>query len=294
MRILLLGAQGQVGFELKRAFAPLGEVLALGREQLDLSDTATVAEKVHAARPALILNAAAYTQVDRAEDAATLAEAINHHALAALGTAATALGALVVHYSTDYVFAGGLTRPYREDDPLGPMSVYGQSKMRGEQALRDSGAAHLIFRTAWVYAARGNNFLRTMLRLARERDSLSVVNDQTGAPTPARWLAAATALAVARWQRAPVRAQLHGTYHMSANGAVTWHAFAAQIFARAAARGMLPRQPTLGALSSAQFGAKAPRPAYSVLDNQRLQRTFNLKLPDWSQGLDEVLEEMSS
>jgi dTDP-4-dehydrorhamnose reductase len=293
MRILLLGAHGQVGFELKRAFAPLGDVHALARTQLDVSDAAAITQTVETLRPELILNAAAYTQVDRAEDEPLLSEAINHRAVAALGAAAKPLGALVVHYSTDYVFAGGLTRPYREDDALGPTSVYGRSKMQGEQALRDSGADHLIFRTAWVYAARGNNFVRTMLRLARERDSLGVVNDQTGAPTPARWLAAATALAISRWQRAPVRSQLHGTYHLSAGGATTWHAFAQEIFSRAHARGLLPRIPSLRALSSAEFGAKAPRPHYSVLDNQRLQRTFNLKLPDWGVGLDEVLEEMS-
>jgi len=294
MRIVLLGANGQLGFELKRAFAPLGEVMALDRDKADLLDAERLAATLLTLAPELILNAAAYTAVDRAESEPEQADRINHLAVAAIGRAAQTLGARVVHYSTDYVFAGAERRPCREDAPLGPHSVYGLSKLRGEIALRESGAQHLILRTAWVYAARGGNFLRTMLKLGRERDELKVVNDQTGSPTPARWLAGATALAVMRWQDCLAPANLSGTYHLSAAGDTTWYAFACEIFARAKRQGLITQTPRVLPISSAAFAAKAVRPAYSVLDSDHFNRTFNLKLPHWGVGLDEVLAELQA
>jgi dTDP-4-dehydrorhamnose reductase len=292
MKLLLLGANGQVGFELRRACAPLGQLHALTRAELDLSHRNALASIIRTERPDVILNAAAWTQVDRAEDEPDAADAINHQAVATLGALAAESGALVVHYSTDYVFAGGLKRPYREDDPIGPSSAYGASKAAGEAALRFSGAAHLIFRTAWVYAARGQNFLRTMLKLAAERDRLRVVDDQIGSPTSARQIAAATALALQRWAHAPVRRGLEGTYHLSAADSVSWHGFACEILRRAVALKLLERAPPVDPVSSADYAARAPRPAHSVLDTQLFKRTFGLALPSWSVGLDQVLEEL--
>ena len=209
MKILLLGANGQVGFELLHALAPLGELTVATRDgtltngspcmAVDLGDEVSLARSLDGARADLIVNAAAYTAVDRAEDEPELADRINHRALGEIGAWAAAHGAHVVHYSTDYVFDGGARRPYREDDPTAPLGVYGRSKLAGEQALAASGASHLIFRTAWVYASHGHNFLRTMLRLAAERDELRVVADQVGAPTPARWIARTTAAVLAQW-----------------------------------------------------------------------------------------------
>lgn len=293
MRIVLLGPNGQLGFELKRAFAPMATVLAFGRESVDLSDADGLAQAIRSAEPQVILNAAAYTQVDRAEDEPERAALINHHALRVIGETAASCNSLVVHFSTDYVFAGGLHRPYLEDDPIGAQTVYGRTKAAGEAALRESNASHLIFRTAWVNAARGHNFVRTMLALAPKRQELRIVNDQVGSPTPARWLAAATSLAVMRWQSAPLRRQLEGTYHLSAAGQVSWFEFAQAIFARSLARGLLTEIPKLIAISSAEHAAKAARPLYSVLDNQRFKRTFHLSLPDWGVGLEELLEELT-
>ena len=305
-RLLLLGANGQVGFELLSHRAPLGDVVAttrsgvlpgaIGCEALDLASEGAVADLIGRVRPDCIVNAAAYTAVDRAEDEPAAAERGNAGALAEIGAAARACGALVVHYSTDYVFPGDGVRPYREDDATGPQSVYGRTKLSGELALAHSGVDHLIFRTAWVYGARGHNFLRTMLRLAGERERLGVVDDQRGAPTPAALIAAVTAQAIAHWQRASIvqRESLRGIHHLASTGETTWHGFATAIFERAVAAGLLSRAPVVDAIASTAFPAKAQRPAYSVLDTTRLRESFGMHLPSWSSGLDRVIAELAT
>jgi len=306
MKILLLGANGQVGFELARALAPLGELHVATREgvppshfaaryKVDLADAASLHAALRELEPELVVNAAAYTAVDRAEDEPELADRINHQALQLLGAWAKSTQALIVHYSTDYVFDGQGQRPYREDDATGPLGTYGRSKLAGEKALRASGCAHLILRTAWVFAARGHNFLRTMLRLASERDSLRVVGDQRGAPTSARLIADATAQLLARWsvfdaerQRATL-----GTYHLCAAGECSWHEFARAIFAAAHGASLLRRVPDVAAIGTADYPTKARRPSYSVLDSAKIRATFGIHLPAWRDGLDAVIAELA-
>jgi len=306
VRILLLGANGQLGRLLRESLVPLGEVVAATREgrladgtpalRADLADPAGLAAALDAGAADLIVNAAAYTAVDQAEREPERADRINHRAVAEIGDWAARHGALLVHYSTDYVFDGRADRPYREDDAVGPLGVYGRSKLAGEEALRASGAAHLILRTAWVYAAEGHNFLRTMLRLAGERDELRIVADQTGSPTPAGLIAAVSAEAIAQWQAAlpDRRASLQGTYHLTAAGRCSWHAFAEAIFDRAEAAGLIARRPRLVAIGSADYPTPARRPAWSVLDCERLQRRFGLHLPAWEQGLREVVDALAA
>jgi dTDP-4-dehydrorhamnose reductase len=307
MKILLLGANGQVGFELARSLAPLGELHVATREgpqpshfverlRVDLADAESVQAILRDVAPDIVVNAAAYTAVDRAEDEQDLADRINHRALAAIGAWAKVAQALVVHYSTDYVFDGQGTRPYREDDATAPLGVYGRSKLDGESALRASGCDHLILRTAWVYAARGHNFLRTMLRLAGERDTLRVVNDQRGAPTTARLIAEVSAQLLARWSvfdAARKHASL-GTYHLSAAGECTWHEFARAIFASAHAAGLIKRPLEVNPIATAEYPTKARRPAYSVLDTARLRAGFGIHLPPWREGLDAVIGELAA
>jgi dTDP-4-dehydrorhamnose reductase len=244
----------------------------------------------------VIVNAAAYTAVDRAEDEAALAMRVNGEAVGVFGQWAAAHGARVVHYSTDYVFDGNATRPWREDDAVAPLGVYGRSKLAGERALRDSGADHLLFRTAWVYAARGHNFLRTMLRLGAERERLSVVDDQRGTPTPAALIADVTAAALKHWLDGndATRRALKGTYNLVATGETTWCGFARAIMQRAATAGLLARAPEVAAISSAEFPTPAQRPAYSVLDTTRLRETFGIALPTWQHGLDAVIAELQA
>ena len=306
MKILLLGANGQVGFELTRSLAPLGELLLATRDgqsatgqpclRANLAEPETLADLLRAASPDIVVNAAAYTAVDRSEDEESVAAQVNHEALNVLGTWAMQSGALVVHYSTDYVFDGHGDRPYREDDAVAPLGAYGRSKLAGEIALRNSGCAHFIFRTAWVYAARGQNFLGTMLRLAGERDQVRVVNDQHGAPTSARLIADATALALARWSAfdAARRAATVGTYHLCAAGQTTWYEFARAIFQRSLAAGILVRAPEALPIATADYPTKARRPAYSVLDTGKFRATFGFYLPDWQQGLDAVIGELAT
>lgn len=299
MRILLLGANGQLGHELLRTLAPLGEVVASTRHGVlagggaclaaDLADPASLARALRNVRAELIVNAAAYTAVDRAEAEPELAGRINHHAVAEIGAFARASGARVVHYSTDYVFDGTATRPYREDDPTAPLGVYGRSKLGGEEALRESGAHHWIFRTAWVYAARGHNFLRTMLRLGAEREELRVVADQVGAPTAARWIAGATAAALERGTGVG-----SGTWHCVAGGCCSWHEFASAIMAGAVRRGLLARAPEVRPIASADYPTPARRPAWSVLDGGKLESTFGIQSTSWREGLDAVLDEIAS
>ena len=293
MKLLLVGANGQVGHALTRSLAPLGDVVATTRngrlddgaacESLDLSDLDAIAPLVARVRPDVVVNAAAYTAVDRAEDDAEAAFRINAQAAGHLAAACAASGAALVHYSTDYVFDGRGTRPYREDDPTAPLGVYGHSKLEGEAAIARSGARHLILRTAWVYGLHGHNFLRTMLRIGAERDELRVVADQHGCPTPA-WLIADATAAILR--RGIVAA---GVRHLVADGQTTWHGFAEAIFDEATARGMLARRPLVHAIATADYPTRAARPAYSVLDTARLRVEYALDLPHWRDALARTL-----
>jgi dTDP-4-dehydrorhamnose reductase len=294
VRLLLLGANGQVGHALRDTLAPLGEVVAATRsgqlpegglaETADLADLASLPGLLERVAPDLVVNAAAYTAVDRAESEGELAFRINAEAPSVLARACAAAGIGLVHFSTDYVFDGSQTRPWREDDPTGPLGVYGQSKLAGEEAIRGSGAAHKIFRLCWVYGPRGSNFLLTMLRLGRERESLRVVDDQRGTPTSARRIAAGVAGAL---QAMP---QASGTWHLAAEGECSWHGFAQEIFQGAVARGLLPRPPALEAIPSSEYPTPARRPAYSRLDTRAFTRDTGLHLGDWREGLAETLD----
>ena len=305
MKILLLGANGQVGFELQRALAPLGDLIPATRSgklpggadclAADLNDAESLAHALESTQCDLIVNAAAYTAVDRAEDEEPFAQRANADALGEIGAWALRHNALVVHYSTDYVFDGQAARAYREDDPTGPLGVYGRTKLAGEQSLRSSGCDYLILRTAWVYGARGQNFLRTMLRLAREHERLTVVDDQHGAPTTSKLIAASTAAMLARWLAVAdrrERARYNGTYHLAAAGETTWCGFARAIVTGAARAGLLERMPEVAAIRTADFPTKARRPAYSVLNTSKLRERFDLHLPDWQTGLDDTLAEL--
>ena len=292
--ILLTGADGQVGWELQRALAPLGRVVALRRADADLADADALRAVVRRARPALVVNAAAYTAVDAAERERDVAFRVNADAPGVLAEEAARAGVPIVHYSTDYVFDGAKGAPYVEDDPVGPPSVYGESKLAGERRVAAACPAHLVLRTSWVYAARGRNFLLTMLRLAHERDELRVVADQHGVPTPARLVADVTAAMLARAATADGFAlppSLAGTYHVAARGATTWHAFAEAIVARDPRRGA-QRCRAVVPIATADFPTPARRPAYSVLDPSRLERAFALRMPDWRGQLALVLEEL--
>ncbi len=293
MKILLFGANGQVGTELRRSLAPSGEVIATTRsgtlpdgstcERADFDEPDTLAALIDRIAPDLVVNAAAYTAVDRAEDEVDAAFRANAEAPRVIAEACRRRDALLVHYSTDYVFDGQGTRPYREDDPVAPVGVYGASKLAGEQVIHASGARHLIFRTAWVYAAHGNNFLRTMLRLAAERDELRVVVDQIGAPTPAALVADVTTQVLSQ------SPQHSGLWHLTAGGQTSWHGFAEAIVAGAHATGLLASRPRVIPITSADYSTRATRPAYSVLDCSRLHSEFGVRLPRWHDAFGEVL-----
>ena len=296
MRILLLGRNGQVGWELQRSLAPLGELVALdatGADGLcgDLARPAELATTVRALAPGLIVNAAAYTAVDRAEAEPERARAVNAAGPAVLAQEAAALGAWLVHYGTDYVFDGSGNRPWAEDDPTGPLNVYGRTKLEGEQAIRASGCAHLILRTSWVHSARGANFARTMLRLAGEREQLQVVADQFGAPTGADLIADVTAHAI---RAAMARPALSGTYQLAAGGETNWHGYARHVVAFAQARGhpMRVHPDTIVPVSSADFPSAAQRPHNSRLDTRKLRQVFALGLPPWQFGVERMLQEV--
>lgn len=299
MRILLLGKDGQVGWELQRALAPLGDLVALGRRDApaglaaDFAEPDALAATVDAVAPDLIVNAAAHTAVDRAEAEADLAERLNARAPAVLARAAARRGAWLVHYSTDYVFDGSGSTPWVEDAPTGPLSVYGRTKLAGEDAIRASGCRHLIFRTSWVYAARGGNFAKTMLRLAGERDRLTVIDDQVGAPTGADLIADVTAHAV-RAASAPGAADLSGTYHLAAAGETSWNGYARHVLAVAAASGQSLRASpdTVDPVPTSAFKTAAVRPLNSRLDTGKLRRTFGLVLPPWQRGVERMLAEV--
>lgn len=283
MRILLTGAAGQLGRELKRSLACLGEVIARDRQQLDLAQADALRDAVRAVAPTVIVNAAAYTAVDQAETEPTVADAINALAPAILAEEAKRLGAMLIHYSTDYVFDGRKAAPYTEDDTPAPLSAYGRSKRAGELAIAAADSRHLIFRTSWVYGLHGANFMKTMLRLGRERSELRVIGDQFGAPTWTRHLADVTALIAAR-KEVP-----NGLYHLAAAGETSWHGYAEAIFAEAQRAGLIDKAPVVHRIASANYPLPAPRPANSRLDCAKFRRDFGLALPDWRAGLADCL-----
>lgn len=289
MRILLTGVNGQVGWEMQRALAPLGEVVAADRSRLDLVDSASIRRAVDAIAPDLIVNPAAYTAVDKAESEPDLAHAINAHAPGELADAAAARGIPLVHFSTDYVFDGDKATAYTEADTPNPLGVYGTTKLAGEQAVQRAGAPHLILRTSWVYGLRGRNFLLTVQRLARERATLAVVDDQFGAPTWSRLIAEATALVIARWMDRPDQQATSGLYHLSCGGRTSWHGFTAAILAHLALREESLAQ--LTAIPTSDYPTAAPRPANSQLDCDKLAATFGVRLPDWNAALALCLEQ---
>jgi dTDP-4-dehydrorhamnose reductase len=290
VRILLTGANGQVGWELQRALAPLGDVIALDRRQLDVADPDSLRGQLRAVAPQIIVNAAAYTAVDRAESEPGLARAINAIAPGVLAEEAKRLDAVLVHYSTDYVFDGTKTAPYIEADPVNPMSVYGRTKLEGEQAIGATGCRHLTLRTSWVYGTRGHNFLLTMLRLARERPQLRIVDDQVGAPTWCREIAKATAALLSADLAA---SGADGLYHLTASGATSWFGFARAIFSslELARLGVTP--PALEAIPTSAYPTPARRPANSRLDCGRLERAAGIRLAPWDAALKRCLEELA-
>lgn len=295
--ILLLGNTGQVGSELVRALAPLGAVQALDRAALDLADPDAIRQAVRDSDPSLIVNAAAYTAVDQAESEPELAMAVNGIAPGILAEEAAGRGIALVHYSTDYVFDGAADRPYREDDPTGPINAYGRTKLAGEQAVRAGGAAHLILRSSWIYAKTGRNFLTTMQRLAAERDELTVVDDQLGNPTWARAIADATALVLRRLGQpgdAGAMAERGGLYHLAAGGQTSWAGFAAAIIehghARALAGRPAPKAKRVKPIPTTDYPTPAARPAYSVLDCGKLRAQFGIGLLDWHTALELCLQ----
>ena len=295
MKILLLGCDGQVGWELQRSLQPLGEVLALDFQSrdyaADFSRPDTLAATVDAVKPDLIVNAAAHTAVDKAESEPALAQAINADAPGVLARRAAACGAWLVHYSTDYVFDGSGDQPRGEDAPTGPLSVYGRTKLDGENQIRASGCKHLILRTSWVYAARGGNFARTMLRLAATRTELNVIDDQIGAPTGADLLADLTALMARAVRTQP---ELAGTYHAVAGGATSWHGYARLVIETARARGVPLTLPAdaLRPIPTSAYPTPAPRPLNSRLDTRKLRERFGVHLPDWESGVRRLLAEI--
>ena len=296
MKILLLGKDGQVGWELQRSLAPLGELRACGRDEADLENIDAVCALINGFRPDAIVNAAAYTAVDKAESEPDKARAINALAVGRLARQAARHGAWLIHYSTDYVFDGGKPAPYREDDPANPLSVYGRTKREGEQLILDAAGRHLIFRTSWVYAARGGNFARTMLRLAKERETLSVVADQHGAPTSAELIADVTALALHRIGGATEADRLAGIYHLAAAGTTTWHGYAQYVLELARANGAALKAGPERAVPIATEGYPVPaqRPKNSRLDTAKLEHAFGLRLPDWRHHVRRLVGELAA
>ncbi|AXE30475.1 dTDP-4-dehydrorhamnose reductase [Chromobacterium phragmitis] len=293
-RILITGKDGQVGHALQAALAPLGQLIAADRRQLDLSQTGRLSQALDRIRPDIIVNPAAYTAVDKAESEPELAFQVNAEAPGELARWAASHDALMVHYSTDYVFSGQGNQPWREDDAPDPQSVYGRSKWQGERNVRAAGGRHLILRTSWVFGAHGANFLKTMLRLAAERDSLNVVDDQIGAPTSALLIADCTARLLSRYLDAP-DAFACGTYHLAAQGETSWHGYARYLLSRAQALGLdLKLAPdAIQGIPSCDYPTPARRPANSRLDCGKLKQTFDLELPSWQAGVDPALAELA-
>lgn len=295
MKILLLGRNGQVGWELQRSLAPLGEVLALDARSTDycgdLSNLDGLASTVQRFAPNVIVNAAAYTAVDKAESEPVLATRVNAEAVTVLAREARQLGSLLVHYSTDYVFPGNGEKPWTESDATAPLNVYGLSKRQGETAIQESGCQHLIFRTSWVYAARGSNFAKTMLRLAIERDSLKVIDDQFGAPTSAELLADISTHAIRVLQSQP---ELGGLYHLAASGEASWNSYARFVLNQAETKGVALKVSAkdIGAVPTSAYPTAAKRPANSRLNTEKLRSAFSVSLPDWQSGVTRMLTEV--
>jgi dTDP-4-dehydrorhamnose reductase len=294
VRLLLFGKAGQVGWELQRALSPLGEIMALDRAGADnlcgdFTNPEGLADTVRQLAPDVIVNAAAYTAVDKAESEPEQARIINARAPGALARAAKSLGAWLVHYSTDYVFDGGGTQFWREDDPTAPLGVYGLTKLEGERAIRALGSRHIILRTSWVYGARGNNFAKTMLRLARERDRLTVIDDQIGAPTGADLLADVTAHLIRTAQRHP---EVGGLYHLVAAGETSWHGYASFVLDFARKSGVSLKADAIAPVPSSAFPTAARRPHNSRLDTTKLREMFDLTLPHWQTGVARMLTEI--
>lgn len=292
MNILLFGKTGQVGWELQRALAPLGNLIAIDVSSQeycgDFSNPEGVAETVRRIKPDVIVNAAAHTAVDKAESEPDFAQLLNATSVEAIAKEAQKLGAWVIHYSTDYVFPGNGDTPWQETDATAPLNVYGETKLAGEKALSENCARHLIFRTSWVYAGKGNNFARTMLRLAKERTELSVINDQFGAPTGAELLADCTAHAI---RVALDKPEVAGTYHLVAGGTTTWYDYASLVFDEARKAGMELALTNLHGVPTSAYPTPARRPANSRLNTQKFQQSFNLVLPQWETGVKRMLNE---
>ncbi|MCH9406146.1 dTDP-4-dehydrorhamnose reductase [Pantoea agglomerans] len=292
MDILLFGKNGQVGWELQRALAPLGKLTVVDRQSTDycgdFENPAGIAETVRKLRPAVIVNATAYTAVDKAESEQDKARLVNATSIDALAQAAEEIGAWLVHYSTDYVFDGSGDKPWSEDDATAPLNIYGQTKLEGEEAIVSNMTKYLIFRTSWVYAAKGNNFAKTMLKLAKDRESMSVINDQFGAPTGAELIADCTAHAIRVALNKPTVA---GTYHLIAAGETTWHAYASKVIEFAKAQGIELQVQAINAVPTSAFPTPAKRPANSRLNTEKFQQAFGLNLPDWTVGVERMLLE---
>lgn len=293
MKLLVLGARGQVGWELRRSLQPLGSVTAVDRQECDLMSADQLTRVVKDTAPDVVVNAAAYTAVDKAEQEEALAYRINAEVPAELAALTRRSGALLVHYSTDYVFDGTKAAPYDETDTPSPLNAYGRTKLAGEQAIARDGGDWLTLRTTWVFASRGANFARTMLRLAAERERLSIVNDQFGAPTSARFLADATAqvIAAARAERAAGRFE-PGLFHLSGAGSTTWHGFATAVIDGARRRGATLKVSEITGIPASQYPTPARRPTNSRLSTQRIEQRFGLRVQTWQEGVDLVLDEM--
>jgi len=294
MKILLLGKNGQVGWELQRSLAPLGELVALDRHLVDglrgdLSDLESLRATIRQVKPDVIVNAAAYTAVDKAESETELADRVNGTASGVMAEEAAASGAWLIHYSTDYVFSGQGVTPWQETDAVAPVNHYGSSKLAGEHAIIASGCKHLIFRTSWVYGARGNNFAKTMLRLARDRETLNVIADQIGAPTGADLIADVSALAI---QKVISRPELAGLYHLAAAGEVSWHGYASHVIDFAKAQGEELAVTAVNPIETTAYPTPAQRPLNSRLNTQKLRDNFSLHLPDWQSGVTRMLREV--
>src|SRR5208282_280646 len=286
--VLLIGKIGQVGWELRRTLAPLARVTCVDFPEIDLTSGDSIRQWVRETRPSVVLNAAAYTAVDKAESELDKATKINGVAPGILAEEAKKSGALLVHYSTDYVFDGAKTTPYVETDSPNPLGAYGRSKLEGDRAVKTSGADHLIFRLCWVYGARGQNFMLTMQRLAREREKLRVVADQFGCPTWSRMIAETTALALKQVLADADRSGFNGEYHLAASGQTNWHEFASRIIEWMPEAERKCR--VVEKIATAEYPTPARRPAYSVLDCGKLRKTFGLRLPDWEASLRQVLD----